>query len=60
MVKKVGERIAKASEEFLKDSGMESETKNYKWEFNLIDDDKVANAWCMPEGRWSCIPAFFP
>ena len=51
MVKRVGERIARASEEFMKDSGLESDIKNYKWEFNLIEDDKVINAWCMPGGK---------
>ena len=48
MVKRVGERIARATEQFFKEQGMESEIKNYKWEFSLIEDDKVANAWCMP------------
>ena len=48
MVKRVGERIARSSEEFLRESKMESDIKNYKWDFNLIEDDKVVNAWCMP------------
>ena len=45
LIKRVGERIARASEAFMKDSGMEADIKNYKWEFNLIEDDQVANAW---------------
>ena len=44
MVKRVGERIASATEQFFTEKGMKSEIKNYKWEFNLIEDDKVANA----------------
>jgi predicted Zn-dependent protease len=51
MLKRVGERIARATEQFFTERGMESELKNYKWEFNLIEDDKVANAWCMPGGK---------
>jgi len=51
MVKRVGDKIARAAEEFMRESGMESEIKNYKWEFNLIEDDKVVNAWCMPGGK---------
>jgi len=51
MVRRVGQRIADSAEAFLRDSGMESEIKNYKWEFNMIEDDKVANAWCMPGGK---------
>jgi predicted Zn-dependent protease len=60
MVKRVGERIAKASEEFLKDSGMESEIKTYKWEFNLIEDDKTVNAWCMPGGKVAVYTGILP
>jgi predicted Zn-dependent protease len=60
MVKKVGERIAKATEEFMKESGMESEIKNYKWEFNLIEDDKVVNAWCMPGGKVAVYTGILP
>jgi predicted Zn-dependent protease len=29
---------------------MSSALKDYKWEFNLVDDKQV-NAWCMPGGK---------
>lgn len=51
MVRRVGRRIAKAAEEFLEDEGLGNEIKNYHWEFNLIENDKVVNAWCMPGGK---------
>lgn len=51
MVRQVGERIAKAAEEFLIGEGMGDQIKNYQWEFNLIEDDKTANAWVMPGGK---------
>ena len=60
MVRQVGERIARASEEFLKESGMESEINNYKWEFNLIEDDKTINAWCMPGGKVAVYTGILP
>ena len=60
MVRRVGERIAKASEEFLRESKMEEDIKNYKWEFNLIEDDKVANAWCMPGGKVAVYTGILP
>lgn len=50
-VRRVGHRVATAAEEFLKESGFGEKVKDYKWEFNLIEDDKVANAWCMPGGK---------
>jgi predicted Zn-dependent protease len=60
VVKRVGERIARASEDFLRESKMESDIKNYKWEFNLIEDDKVVNAWCMPGGKVAIYTGILP
>ena len=60
MVKRVGERVAGATEEFLRENGMSSEIKNYKWEFNLIQDDKVVNAWCMPGGKVAVYTGILP
>jgi predicted Zn-dependent protease len=51
MVRRVGNKIAKSAEAFLAEAGMQSEIKNLKWEFNLIEDDKLANAWVMPGGK---------
>ena len=51
MVRKVGIKIAKAAEAFLADAGQSTNIKNYKWEFNLIEDDKTVNAWVMPGGK---------
>jgi predicted Zn-dependent protease len=51
MVKNVGVRIARATEDLLKEKGMAEDVRNYKWEFNLIDDPKTVNAWCMPGGK---------
>lgn len=50
MVENVGRRIAQATEQYLRQNGMESELKNYSWEFNLVKDDAV-NAFCMPGGK---------
>jgi predicted Zn-dependent protease len=60
MVKRVGERIARACEEFLRESNLESDIKNYKWEFNLIEDDKTVNAWCMPGGKVAFYTGILP
>lgn len=50
MVERVGKRIAAATENYLRQNGMESELQNYSWEFNLVKDDNV-NAFCMPGGK---------
>ena len=60
MVKKVGHRIASAAEDFLRDAGMQADIKNYKWEFNLIEDDKTVNAWCMPGGKVAVYTGILP
>src|SRR4030042_6990955 len=38
MVRRVGERIAKASEEFLRESKMEEDKKSIKWASNRMGD----------------------
>ena len=50
MVKRVGEKIQKAVEQYFIDSGLEEELKNYDWEFNLVESNEI-NAWCMPGGK---------
>jgi predicted Zn-dependent protease len=60
MVKRVGEKIARSCEEFLRESKLESDIKNYKWEFNLIEDDQVVNAWCMPGGKVAVYTGILP
>ena len=60
MVRSVGTRIARATEETLRDRGLESEIKLYKWEFNLIEDDKTVNAWCMPGGKVAVYTGLLP
>lgn len=50
MVKRVGQKIATATEEYLRQNGMSNEIKNFSWEFNLVADKQV-NAFCMPGGK---------
>jgi predicted Zn-dependent protease len=50
LVKKVGERIAKAVEAYMASAGLSKNLEGYKWEFNLVEDPSV-NAWCMPGGK---------
>ncbi|OPY06017.1 MAG: TPR repeat-containing protein YfgC precursor [Syntrophus sp. PtaB.Bin001] len=60
MVRRVGGRIAMAAESFLKESGAGADVALYKWEFNLIEDDKVVNAWCMPGGKVAVYTGILP
>ncbi len=50
MISRVGKRISTASELWLNANGYSDYLKDYKWEYNLVDD-KTVNAWCMPAGK---------
>ena len=50
MVKRVGEKLAKAVESFLKENGATNDLQFYEWEFNLVKSNDV-NAFCMPGGK---------
>ena len=50
MVKRVGERIAKAAKLWLDTNGYKGYLDDYRWEYNLVDSPEV-NAWCMPGGK---------
>lgn len=50
MIIRVGERIAVAAERWLDANNYHGYLKDYKWEYNLIDNESV-NAWCMPGGK---------
>jgi predicted Zn-dependent protease len=49
-VSRVGQRIAKAAERWLTANGYPGYLKDYRWEYNLVQDETV-NAWCMPGGK---------
>ncbi|HVZ58088.1 MAG TPA: M48 family metallopeptidase [Chitinophagaceae bacterium] len=50
MVRRVGERISRAVEQYYAQKGLSDALKGYKWEYNLVDSKEV-NAWCMPGGK---------
>lgn len=50
MVKRAGQRIQKAVEQYMSQNNLSSELQGFQWEFNLIDDPQV-NAWAMAGGK---------
>lgn len=58
MVRRVGERLAAATEEFLRNRGYD--TSEYVWEFNVIKDDETVNAWAMPGGKIAVYTGILP
>ncbi len=49
-IKRVGAKLSVAVETYLKNNGFASYIENFKWEFNLVENDAL-NAWCMPGGK---------
>lgn len=59
MVKRCGDRIAKAATSYLQDNKLGDRVKGFQWEFNLIDESTV-NAWCMPGGKVAFYTGILP
>lgn len=59
MVKRCGDRIAKAATEYLNKHGQGKRVQGFQWEFNLIDEPTV-NAWCMPGGKVAFYTGILP
>lgn len=59
MVEQVGQRIARAVEEYMQANGLSDRIKNYQWEFKLIDG-KEANAWALPGGKVAVYSGLLP
>ncbi|HZX75175.1 MAG TPA: M48 family metallopeptidase [Cyclobacteriaceae bacterium] len=60
MVKRVGQKIQTAVERYMSLQGKSAELTGFNWEFNLIQDDKTVNAWCMPGGKVAFYSAIMP
>jgi predicted Zn-dependent protease len=59
MVERVGRRLAKSVERYLREQGLAEEADSYRWEFNLIDGKEV-NAWAMPGGKVAIYRGILP
>jgi predicted Zn-dependent protease len=60
MVKNVGARIQKAVEQYMAQNNLSSELNGFNWQFNVIDDPKTVNAWCMPGGKVAFYTGIMP
>ena len=50
-VKEIGKRIEMSVSAFFQNKNQEDPTRNFEWDYVLVDNDKVVNAWCMPGGK---------
>ena len=50
-IKKIGKKMENSISEYFDQAKLEDPTINFDWEYILIDNKKVRNAWCMPGGK---------
>ena len=50
-IKEIGKKMEYSINEYFERSNLENPTQGFDWEYILIDNDKVKNAWCMPGGK---------
>ncbi len=50
-IKLIGKKIEDSITEYFDKSNLPDPTVNFEWEYILIDNKKIKNAWCMPGGK---------
>jgi predicted Zn-dependent protease len=50
-IKNIGKKMENSIDEYFNRNEVENPTANFKWEYILIDNKKMRNAWCMPGGK---------
>tara|TARA_Y100000590_G_scaffold177461_1_gene202644 strand:+ start:667 stop:1491 length:825 start_codon:yes stop_codon:yes gene_type:complete len=50
-IKTIGKKMQDSISEYFHQSDSPDPTVNFDWEYILIDNKKVKNAWCMPGGK---------
>ena len=51
LIKEIGSKIERSVSEYFDRNNMIDPTINFNWEYILVDNKKVKNAWCMPGGK---------
>ena len=50
-IRDIGKKIENSVSAFFLKKGQKDPTENFGWDYILVDNDKVVNAWCMPGGK---------
>ena len=51
LIKNIGKKMENSIDEYFNRNNIENPTTNFDWEYILIDNKKMRNAWCMPGGK---------
>ena len=58
-IKEIGKKMEDSIAEYFYRSNLNDPTTNFQWEYILIDNDKIRNAWCMPGGKIAVYSGMF-
>ena len=50
-IKEIGKRMEDSISEYFDRANINDPTANFDWEYILIENKKIKNAWCMPGGK---------
>ena len=50
-IKEIGKKMEDSISEYFAQSNLPDPTQSFDWEYILIENKKVKNAWCMPGGK---------
>ena len=50
-IKGIGNKIEESVSAYFESTNKKDPTHNFRWEYILIDNDKIKNAWCLPGGK---------
>jgi predicted Zn-dependent protease len=50
-IKEIGSKIEESVSAYFASINRNDPTSNFRWDYILIDNDKIKNAWCMPGGK---------
>ena len=51
LIKTIGSKIENSISKYFYNENLNDPTINFQWEYILIENKKVKNAWCMPGGK---------
>ena len=51
LIKSIGSKIENSISEYFFKENLNDPTSNFQWEYILIENKKIKNAWCMPGGK---------
>ena len=58
-IKEIGKRMENSISEYFYQAKLDDPTINFDWEYILIDNKKIRNAWCMPGGKIAVYTGIF-